>query len=158
MRYPRPLGAKFTAGYSRNQSRCVATRSGSALFEFAVTLPLMMLLSVAVLDLSKITFLHFLVSDAAGAASRYASMVPIDSESMELWQQGLEESARGSLVGSPWIEPSDLIIPVADIVQVSQDERRIFIRVEYPYEAHIPWLVLSSQSMIAHEVTVYGAN
>jgi hypothetical protein len=77
---------------------------------------------------------------------------------MEMWQQGLEDSARGSLVGSPWIEPSDLIIPVADMVQVSQDERRIFIRVEYPYEAYVPWLVLSEQSIIAHEVTVYGAN
>lgn len=145
-------------GYSRNESRGVASRSGSVLFEFAVTLPLMMLLSVAVLDLSKITFLHFLVSDAAGAASRYASMVPVDSESMEIWQQGLEDSARGSLVGSPWIEPSDLIVPIADIVQVSDEERRISIRVEYPYEVHVPWLVLSSQSMIAHEVTVYGAN
>ena len=158
MRYQDTLRGKFTFGVSRNQSRCVASRSGSVLFEFAVTLPLMMLLSVAVLDLSKITFLHFLVSDAAGAASRYASMVPVDSESMEMWQQGLEDSARGSLVGSPWIEPSDLIIPIADIVQVSQDERRISIRVEYPYEAHVPWMVLSSQSMIAHEVTVYGAN
>jgi len=158
MRYPRRLGLKFNEGSSRNQNRCVASRSGSVLFEFAVTLPLMLLLSVAVLDFSKITFLHFLVSDAAGAASRYASMVPVDSESMEMWQQGLEDSARGSLVGSPWIEPSDLIIPVADIVQVSQEERRISIRVEYAYEAHVPWLVLSSQSMIVHEVTVYGAN
>ena len=158
MMYPRPLAAKFKVGDSRDRSRCVASRGGSVLFEFAVTLPLMMLLSVAVLDLSRITFLHFLVSDAAGAASRYASMVPADSESMEMWQQGLEDSARGSLVGSPWIEPTDLIIPVADIVQVSEDERRISIRIECPYEAHLPWLVLSSQSIIAHEVTVYGAN
>ncbi len=158
MRYPRPVAATFKVGDSRDRSRCVASRSGSVLFEFAVTLPLMMLLSVAVLDLSRITFLHFLVSDAAGEASRYASMVPAESDSMEMWQQGLEDSARGSLVGSPWIEPSDLVIPVADIVQVSEDERRISIRIECPYEAHLPWLVLSSQSIIAHEVIVYGAN
>ena len=158
MRYPSPLAGTITHRDSRKQARLVASRGGSVLFEFAVTLPLMMLLSVAVLDLSKTTFLHFLVSDAAGAASRYASMVPVDSDSMEMWQQGLEDSARGSLVGSPWIEPSDLIIPVADMVQVSQDERRIFIRIEYPYEAYVPWLVLSAQSIIVHEVTVYGAN
>jgi hypothetical protein len=158
MRGPIPSVAELEFIHTIKRSRSIASRRGSVLFEFAVTLPLILILSVAVLDFSRITFLHFLVSDATGAASRYASMVPVDPASVEIWQAGLEDAARGSLVGSPWIEPSDLSIPVADIVPVSDDERRITVRVAYPYEAHIPWLLLSTQSMIAHEVTVYGAN
>jgi hypothetical protein len=156
--YPTAHVAKPRDGFSLKRNRSVASRSGSVLFEFAVTLPLMMILSVAVLDLSKITFLHFLVSDAAGAASRHASMVPSYSESMDSWQQSLEDAARGSLVGSPWIDPSELIIPLASFVQISDQERSITIRVEYPYEAQFPWMGFSTHSTIAHEVTVYGAN
>lgn len=158
MKYRATRSAKPRGGLWLKSARSASSRSGSVLFEFAVTVPLMMILAVAVLDLSKITFLHFLVSDAAGASSRYASMVPVQSESMDMWQQSLEDAARGSLVGSPWIDPSELIIPLAGMVQISDQERSITIRVEYPYEAQFPWMGFSTQSTIAHEVTVYGAN
>lgn len=144
--------------YHRRRANPQWSRNGSALFEFAVTLPLMILLAFAIRDFAKITFLHFLVSDAAGAASRYASSVPINPNSLSSWQQNLEASARQTLAGSPWIQPSDLIVPPVTLEQIGPDERRITVRVEYSFSSTLHWLNISKQNLIFSEVTVYGAN
>ena len=140
-----------------NRRRRKRGRSGSALFEFAITLPLALLMAIAILDFAKISFLHFLVADAAGAASRYASTVPANMNALDLWQQNLQMAARESLSDSSWIDPQDLDVPPALIQEIDSDERRIAIRVEYSFNTVFDWLKIDQQTTITCEVIVYGA-
>lgn len=132
-------------------------RTGSALFEFAITLPLTMLICIAIFDFAKITFLQSLISDAAGAASRFASMVPANVNSIDLWQQQLENIAKESLLNSPWIDPSELNIAPAVIEQISAEERRITVNVKYSFNTVFDWLSIDQKSTVACKVVVYGA-
>jgi hypothetical protein len=140
-----------------NRRRTAKSRMGATLLEFAITLPLTLLICLAILDFAKISFLRFLVSDAAGAAGRFASSVPANINSIELWQQQLENVAKDSLVDSPWIDPSELNVLPCTIEQIDADERRISVHVEYSFNTLFDWLSIDRQTTVASEVTVYGA-
>jgi hypothetical protein len=137
--------------------RIAKSRTGATLFEFAITLPLTLLICLAVLDFAKISFLRFLISDAAGAASRFASTVPANINSIDLWQQQLENVAKDSLLDSPWIDPSELNVLPCTIEQIDADERRITVQIEYTFNTVFDWLSVDRQTILASEVTVYGA-
>jgi len=138
--------------------RLSAARRGAILFEFAVTIPLMMLLSIAVFDFARVSYFRLVVADAAGAASRYAAFNPITSVSQAVWQQGLEEATRTSVTGSAWISPTSLVIHPAQIVDVTPYEKRITVKVEYPFHVTLWWPGIPSDPTVVSQVSVIGSN
>jgi hypothetical protein len=132
-------------------------RRGAVIFEFAITLPLMLLIGIAILDFSRLAFFYMLLADAVGAAGRYASTVPHLSAQSQSWQLGVERAAKLTLVGSPWLDPEELIVSVPEELQVSVEERRVTVRVQYEYHTRLWWPGIPSVSMIECQTVVYGA-
>ena len=132
-------------------------RAGAVLLEFAFTLPVMMILAIAVLDFSRISYYRFLVADAAGAASRYAAFNPVTDVSYNVWMQKLDSIARNTIEGSPWASADALIVYPAVITQVTPGETRVTVKTAYPYRATIPWPGLPSEATVSNEVNIIGA-
>jgi Flp pilus assembly protein TadG len=117
----------------------------------------MMILAIAVLDFSRISYYRFLVADAAGAASRYAALQPVTDVSYDVWMQQLDTIARNTVDGSPWASASALIVHPAEITEVAPGEKRITVRTSYVYRAAIPWPGLPTQATVSSKVSVVGA-
>jgi|688.fasta_scaffold40072_4 hypothetical protein len=133
-----------------------STRRGVALFEFAVTLPLMLLLSLAVIDFARISFFRFVVGDATGAAGRYAMLNPVTENSLSAWQSALEIAARESAQGSPWIDPTAIVVHPAVIQQVNTTEKRITLKVSYLFRTGFWWPGIPSQTTVSSQLTLTG--
>lgn len=132
-------------------------RAGAVLLEFAVTIPVMVILAIAVLDFSRLSYYRFLVADAAGAASRYAAFYPVTDVTYNVWMQRLDAVARNTVEGSPWASASNLIVYPAVINQATPGENRVIIKMEYVYRATIPWPGLPSESTVRSTVQIMGA-
>ncbi len=132
-------------------------RRGAVVFEFSITLPLMLLIGIAILDFSRLAFFYMLLADAVGAAGRYASTVPRQSEQSQSWQLGVERAAKLTLVGSAWLDPEQLIVTVPEELQVSDNEKRVTVRVQYEYHTRLWWPGIPSVSLIECQTVVYGA-
>ena len=132
-------------------------RSGAILLEFAFTIPVMMILAIAVLDFSRISYYRFLVADAAGAASRYAAFQPVTDVSYNVWMQQLDTVARNTVEGSPWASANALIVHPAEITEVNPGEKRITVKTSYVYRATLPWPGLPTETTVSNQVTIVGA-
>lgn len=134
------------------------SRQGAILLEFGVTLPLMLMLAIAVFDFARVTYFGLVVADAAGAASRYAAFNPLTNVSEAAWHEGLEQAAKTAIVGSPWVSQNQLVVHPALIEQVSPVEKRITVKVSYPYQVQLWWPGLPSNPNVTSQVSVIGAS
>lgn len=142
---------------ARKNYRFRKQRAGAVLLEFAITIPVMMILAIAVLDFSRLSYYRFLVADAAGAASRYAAFYPVTDVSYNVWMQKLDTVARNTVEGSPWASASDLIVYPAVLNKDTPGETRVIIKIEYVYHATIPWPGLPSEATVRSTVQIMGA-
>jgi Flp pilus assembly protein TadG len=117
----------------------------------------MMILAIAVLDFSRISYYRFLVADASGAASRYAAFHPVTDVSYNVWMQQLDTVARNTVEGSPWASASALIVHPAEITVVTPGEKRITVKTSYVYRATLPWPGLPTETTVSNQVNVVGA-
>lgn len=138
--------------------RNAASRRGAALLEFSMSIPILLLLSIAVFDFAKTSYFRFVVADAAGAASRYAAFNPVTAVSMDTWRSELESAARNSVEGSPWISSTALVVDSPIIEIITTVETRITVRIEYTYHLNIWWPGLPSQATVSSQVTVIAAS
>ncbi|MFM2011932.1 MAG: hypothetical protein RLZZ396_716 [Planctomycetota bacterium] len=141
----------------RSISRVRRSRKGAALFEFAITIPVTMLLTIATLDIARVAYFRLVVADAAGAASRYAAFNPVTDVSLQSWQQGLDQATISSVQGSPWVDPSSLVVYTPVIEQISNVEKRITVKVEYTHRVYFVWPGLPSQATVSSQVSVMAA-
>lgn len=143
---------------SRNRRASLRKCRGVALFEFAISIPLIMLLSVATLDIAKVAYFRLVVADAAGAASRFAAFNPVTNVSLQVWQQNLRQAAIDSVQGSPWVDMTALVVHSAVIEQITTVEKRITVKVDYTHRVYFVWPGLPSQSTVSSQVSVMGAS
>lgn len=125
--------------------------------EFSISIPIMLLLTIAVFDFAKTSYFRFVVADAAGAASRYAAFNPVTSVSLHSWTTELENAARNTVVGSAWISPSALVVCSPIIEQISTVETRITVKVQYVYHLNLWWPGLPTQATVSSQVAVIQA-
>ena len=133
-----------------------ANRRGAALIEFALTAPILGLLSVAVFDFAKIAYVRLVVADAAGAASRFAALHPMPTGSLDTWVKGIQEAALASSSGSMWIDPSRMSLQPVNVDQIPPNDIRITVQVDYQFQPKFWWPGLPSGSMVSSKVSIPG--
>lgn len=131
-------------------------RRGVAIIEFALTVPILGLLSVAVFDFAKLGYIRLVVADAAGAASRYAAFHPVTEISMDPWIDGIKQSALASVAGSAWIDPTRMSLHTVDIEQITPTYMKVTVRVDYQYQPTFWWPGLPSGTRVSASVAIPG--
>jgi Flp pilus assembly protein TadG len=132
------------------------SRRGVAIIEFALTIPILGVLSVAVFDFAKLGYIRLVVADAAGAASRYAAFHPVTDLSTDSWVDGIKQSALASVAGSVWVDPNRMSLHTADVEQITPTLTRITIRVDYQYQPTFWWPGLPTGTRISAQVAIPG--
>lgn len=148
----KPYTTRFKPG-KRRQGR---NRRGVAIIEFALTVPILGLLSVAVFDFAKIGYIRLVVADAAGAASRYAAFHPVTAITMDEWIDGIKQSALASVAGSAWIDPARMSLHTVDVDQITPTYMKVTIRIDYQYQPTFWWPGLPSGTRVSAQVAIPG--
>lgn len=147
---PRPLRAP---GRVTGPSPDLPTRSGAAAVEFAVVLPVLVLLLVGGADLGRCFYSTIAVANAARAGAQYASMTPYDVNNTSGWFTRINEAVTDEFSSSSQFNTT--LLTVTTTLQTESDgSNRVSVQVSYPFRTLIKWGVLPSRFTITQSVAM----
>ena len=124
----------------RNQVR---KERGQSLTEFALILPVLLLLVMAILDFGRAVYAYSVVANAAREGARFGSVSPDDSA-------GIVDAATGAAIG---LESARLVVTVTH-----PDSTSVRVAVSYGFELITPLIsnILGSQGLtLRSSATMY---
>lgn len=135
----------LSVGCSRSCCSAPASRGrrGAAAVEFAVVLPLLVLLLLGGADFGRCFYSAMAVTNAARAGAEYGAMHPFDAASQGAWQAAVQQAAVDELSGSPLFDVSKLTV-VANSITEADGSRRVEVQATYPFKTIFTWLYSSS--------------
>jgi Flp pilus assembly protein TadG len=109
------------------------TQSGQGLVEFAIILPILLIILAGVLDLGRLWYAYVAVTDAAAEGATYAAIDPADST-------GIYKRAEEASGGLVQIEPNavNVFCPTCGTTPVSGDQ--VTVTVAYTFTLATPFL------------------
>ena len=122
---------------SRKTVRSV--RRGAAAIEFAIILPLLMLLLLGAADFGRCFHMSIAINNAARTGAEYASMHPFDASTQSAWQAGVKQAAVDEFGQSTWFDFNQLTVTATHFSENS-GLRRIRVQANYPFNTIFHWV------------------
>lgn len=132
-----PQTARRTSASLRSQR----LRRGAAAAEFAIVLPLLILLLLGAADFGRFAYTWIAVTNAARVGAGYAATTPYTTASRPAWESAIQQSVRGDLEQVSRFDAARLKTTITPSVD-AEGRRRIAVTVEYPFESIINWTML----------------
>lgn len=112
------------------KSVACSRRRAAAAAEFAIILPVLMMIVLGFIDFGRFAYHYVAVTNAARAGAEYAIMTPYVSAGQGAWQAKVQQAARDEMANQTGYAPSNLTTSTA--VTVEQNGLRR-VRVEATY-------------------------
>lgn len=152
---PRQAG-RAVVNQRRLFCRAVAKRRRGAavLVELAILLPLLVLLSGGIIDLSRFAHHYVAISDAAGAGVRFASFHPVTPTTTAYWNTATRKTVTDTLQEVSGFDPIHLTIEGPQVVQGVDGGpiRNVRLTVSYRFEPVIDWPGLPGEIWLRRRV------
>ena len=129
---------RLTTSNALLKNRAGNQRRGAAAVEFAVVLPLLMLLLLGGADFGRCFQTSISITNAARAGAEYGSMHPFDSSAQGPWQTGVQQAAVDELSNSTLFDVSKLTVTVTGITE-GDGSRRVSVQATYPFKTIFNW-------------------
>jgi len=113
------------------------SRRGAVTLEFALVVPVLVLLLTGILEFGRIGLLGVPIAEAARAGAIYGSMNPPDSLNPNDWSQQCELRAREVLANQAGINPS--LVQVQCTYTTGSPVNRATVQVRYPFTLLTGW-------------------
>jgi len=134
-----------------SRKRAMKRRRGVAAIEFAVVLPILMLLLLGAADFGRCFYTSVAITNTARAGAEYGSMHPFDSSTQGTWQTGVRQAAVDELGASNSFDPGRLVVTATSITE-SGGARRVSVQAAYPFNTILHW------PYIPASISVQGAS
>jgi Flp pilus assembly protein TadG len=135
--------AKRSISTNCSGKRRETERRGAAAVEFAVVLPLLMMLLLGGADFGRCFHSAMAITNAARAGAEYGAMHPFDAAAPTGWQAGVQQAAINELSNSPLFDTAKLTV-VASSITEADGSRRVQVQVTYPFRTVFTWLYTPS--------------
>jgi len=121
-----------------SRKRAMKRRRGVAAVEFAVVLPILLLLLLGAADFGRCFYTSVAIANTARAGAEYACMHPFDSATQSAWQSGIRQAAVDELGTSNSFDASRLVVTATSITE-SGGDRRVSVQAAYPFNTIFHW-------------------
>jgi Flp pilus assembly protein TadG len=120
------------------------TRRGSAILEFSLMLPILLMLTMLCIDFGRFAHYYIAVTNAARAGAAYASVNLYATGKKPAWDALVRQAVVDELTSNSnsWFDPSKLIVPSPVVTQEGNSQWelwRVQVDVTYPFQTLIPW-------------------
>lgn len=130
-----------------------AGRRGAAAVEFAVVLPLLMLLLLGGADFGRCFYSAMAVANAARAGAEYGAMNRYDASAQGPWQAGVQQAAIDELSESALFDLGQLTIVASNITE-GDGSQRVEVQVTYPFRTIFSWIFIPSSLTLQQTVVM----
>lgn len=112
-------------------------RAGAAAFEFAVALPLLLLILVGILEFGRVGSLEIQLAQAARAGAEYGAFHPPDQYTLADWQRMCERRAREVLASESGLDPAQ--VTVSCTYTSGSPLNRVEVVIRHPFSLLVGW-------------------
>ncbi len=128
-------------------------RRGAAATEFALVLPLLLLLAFGCCDLGRAIAASICVSNAARVGAEYGATHGYTSYTYSSWQSSVAQQATNEAQGSLAFDSTKLNVSVSS-VPAPNNLYLVTVTATYPFQMITAWPGLPQQFNLTHSVTV----
>lgn len=116
-------------------------RLGTAATEFAVALPILMLLALACADFGRVMHHYQVVSNAARTGAEAGAMHKVTAFTRAAWEADVREAVLEELANLPDFDEASLEYELTTTVDAN-DLTTVQIEIVYPFESAVAWPAL----------------
>jgi Flp pilus assembly protein TadG len=124
---------------------------GVAAVEFALILPLVLLLTLACVDLGRVVHAYLVVSNAARCGAQYGSMHEFTNYTRPSWESQIRTAIEGEMNGLRGFSSSNLQSTYTTTTD-SDGLFQLVVKVNYPFNTIVTWPGVPSQLVLSHQV------
>jgi Flp pilus assembly protein TadG len=128
---------------------------GAAAIEFAIVLPILLMVLLGATDFGRFSYSAIAVSNAARSGAAFGSMNPLDSNTQAAWHSAVRQATVDELSQSPAFDISKLTVTATSTTE-SGGLRRVSVQVTYPFRTIIAWSFIPSSLNLQHTVVMRG--
>jgi Flp pilus assembly protein TadG len=130
-----------------------SVRRGTAAVEFAVALPVLLLLAIGCCDLTRAIAAYICVSNAARVGAEYGATHGYTSYTESTWQAQVTQQAANEMQGTLGLNSSQLTVAVSSVTDAN-NLPLVTVTTSYPFSMITAWPGLSQQFNVTHSVTM----
>lgn len=131
-------------------------RVGAAAAEFALILPVLLLIALACVDFGRFAYHHIAMTNATRAGAEYGIMHPYLSSGTGAWQTAIESTARAELSNQTDCTPSNLSTTTTVTIE-SNGRRRIRVVGTYAsFNTLVSWPGIPSSTDLTATVEIWA--
>jgi Flp pilus assembly protein TadG len=138
---------------SRKERQRMCPRRGTAAVEFAVAIPVLMLLAIGCCDMGRALADYLAVSNAARVGAEYGATHAYTTYTYSSWQGVVVQRAQQEMQGSSGIDPTQLAVTVSTVPE-SGSLYLVTVTVTYQFSLITAWPGLPAQFNVSHAVTM----
>jgi Flp pilus assembly protein TadG len=128
-----------------------ASRNGVAATEFAVTIPLLLLLTLACADFGRIAYYDHVVSNAARTGAELGAMRRFTEYTRPDWEASVRQGVLREMHNLPEFHESELTYELATTTD-SDGIARVSVELTYPFQTVVAWPGLPAEVPLHEEV------
>jgi Flp pilus assembly protein TadG len=126
-------------------------RYGIAATEFALALPILMLVALACADFGRISYYHQAVANAARTGAESGATHGFTDFTKSAWESSVQQSVLNEMQNLPNFDPAELNSQVSTTMD-ADGLARIVVDVTYPFRTVVEWPLLPSEVMLNQRV------
>lgn len=129
------------------QARCRAT----AATEFALALPLLLLMALACADFGRIAYFHQIVCNAARTGAESGATHKFTDFTKSAWEAGVEQAVLNEMQNIPEFDAGDMSFDLSTTIN-ADDMAEINVSVSYPFRTVVAWPALPNEVVLDKSV------
>lgn len=128
-------------------------RSGTAAVEFAVCVPLLLLLALACSDFGRIVYFHQIVVNAARTAAESGATHGFTAYTQPSWEADVYQAALEEMQNVPQFDEGELDYDLTTTTD-ADGLARITVNISYPFRTVVTWPGLPSE-VVLHRIVQF---
>lgn len=125
-------------------AHCGHKRSGVAMVELALILPILILVMVLAIDLSRFLIVSISLNNALNQGVATGAITPLSTSATNTWKAAIENTIQQSLSQYSWYQPGNLVVTIptpstTNGLVDSQGFRSLMVSLKYRSDLVFPW-------------------